>query len=113
MKNDPHSAADEVQAELDKQLFHLKTLYDVSHELLGLTDVSMILRNFLLMSMGNFGTAQGFIMDENDHMGEINHFESFGFEEEEDSLIRSLGKEALLKKAFGRLFTSVNFSVEM
>ena len=51
-----------VQAELDKQLFHLKTLYDVSHELLGLTDVSMILRNFLLMTMGNFGTAQGFII---------------------------------------------------
>ena len=84
MQNDnPSYAAEEVQAELDKQLFHLKTLYDVSHELLGLTDVSMILRNFLLMTMGNFGTAQGFIMDENAHTGEINHFESFGFEEEE------------------------------
>ena len=60
----PSYAADQVQAELDRQVFHLKTLYDVSHELLGLTDVSMILRNFLLMTMGNFGTAQGFIMVE-------------------------------------------------
>ncbi len=41
----------EVRAQLDKQLFHLKTLYDVSLELLGLTDVRMILKNFLLMTM--------------------------------------------------------------
>ena len=85
----PSYAAEEVQSELDKQLFHLKTLYDVSHELLGLTDISMILRNFLLMTMGNFGTAQGFIMDENAHTGEINHFESFGFEDGEYLLIPS------------------------
>ncbi len=67
----PSYAADQVQAELDRQVFHLKTLYDVSHELLGLTDVSMILRNFLLMTMGNFGTAHGFIMAENIPAGEI------------------------------------------
>jgi len=111
-KNSTH-AADEVQAELDKQLFHLKTLYDVSHELLGLTDVSMILRNFLLMTMGNFGAAQGFIMDGNSHTGEINHFESFGFEEEEHPLIRSLGREALSKETFGRYFSSEDLSHEM
>ncbi|MBP1742054.1 MAG: hypothetical protein H6Q48_4347 [Deltaproteobacteria bacterium] len=46
-----YQTPDPVQAELDKQLFHLKTLYDVSHELLGLTDVSMILRNFLLIPL--------------------------------------------------------------
>jgi signal transduction histidine kinase len=104
--------ADQVQAELDKQLFHLKTLYDVSHELLGLTDVSMILRNFLLMTMGNFGTAQGFIMAENAQTGEISHFESFGFEEEERSLIQSIGKAALSKKAFDRFLTSEDFPKE-
>jgi len=98
-------AADQVQAELDKQLFHLKTLYDVSRELLGLTDVSTILRNFLLMTMGNFGTAQGFIMVEDAHKGEISHFESFGFEEEERALVHSLGKEAFTKKSFGRFLT--------
>ena len=92
----PSQAADEVQAELDKQLFHLKTLYDVSHELLGLSDVSMILKNFLLMTMGNFGTAQGFIMDENTLTGEISRFESFGFEDKELPVIQDIGKEALL-----------------
>jgi hypothetical protein len=30
--------------ELDRQLFNLKTLYDVSHELLGLADVNLILK---------------------------------------------------------------------
>ena len=114
MQNDnPSYAAEEVQSELDKQIFHLKTLYDVSHELLGLTDISMILRNFLLMTMGNFGTAQGFILDENAHTGEINHFESFGFEDEEQPLIRSLGREALSKKTFGRFLTREDFSDEM
>lgn len=48
-----------LRAELDRQLFNLKTLYDVSHELLGLSDVKEILKNFLLMSMGNFGVMQG------------------------------------------------------
>jgi len=108
----PSQAADEVQAELDKQLFHLKTLYDVSHELLGLTDVSMILRNFLLMTMGNFGAAQGCIMAENAHTGEISHFESFGFEEKERSLIESFGREALSKKSFGRFLTREDLSNE-
>lgn len=111
-KNSTH-AADEVQAELDKQLFHLKTLYDVSHELLGLTDVSMILRNFLLMTMGNFGAAQGFIIAENTPAGEITHFESFGFEEEERSTVQSLSKAALSKKFFGRFLTREDFSDEV
>ncbi len=114
MKNEtPFHAAEEVQAELDKQLFHLKTIYDVSHELLGLTDVRMILRNFLLMTMGNFGTAQGFIMDENAHTGEINHFESFGFEDEEHSRIQSLGREALSKKTFGWFLTLADLSDDL
>jgi len=106
-------STEEVQAELDRQLFHLKTLYDVSHELLGLTDIRLILRNFLLMTMGNFGTAQGFIMDQDTHTGEINHFESFGFEDEELSLAKSIGREALSKKTLGRFFASEDFSDEM
>jgi len=107
----PYSA-EAVQAELDKQLFHLKTLYDVSHELLGLTDVGTILRNFLLMTMGNFGAALGFIMDGNLHTGEINHFESFGFEEDEHAPLKGLGRKILARKDFGRFFASEDFSDE-
>jgi len=104
----PSCAADPVQAQLDRQLFHLKTLYDVSHELLGITDVSMILKNFLLMTMGNFGTAQGFIMAENTPTGEISHFESFGFEDKELSLIRSIGKEVLSNKPSGQFLNRLD-----
>ena len=109
----PYYASDYIQAELDKQLFHLKTLYDVSHELLGLTDVSLILRTFLLMTMGNFGTAQGFIMDEDAHSGELSHFESFGFEDEERSLVQSIVREALSKKSWNRFLTREDFSGEI
>ncbi len=42
-------------------MFHLKTLYDVSRELLGIVDIKLILKNFLLMTLGNFGVAEGFI----------------------------------------------------
>jgi signal transduction histidine kinase len=96
----PSRSSDEVQAELDKQLFHLKTLYDVSHELLGLTDMGMMLRNFLLMTMGTFGTAQGFIMVKNAHRGEISHFESFGIEPEQRSLIQGFCRDAFSNKPF-------------
>jgi signal transduction histidine kinase len=106
----PSYASDHVQAELDRQLFHLKTLYDVSHELLGLTDFSLILRNFLLMTMGNFGTAQGFIMEEDARLGEISRFESFGFEDEERSLVQTIGREALSARIFNRFLPSKDFS---
>ena len=54
------STPERVQAELDRQLFHLKTLYDVSRELLGLIEVKAILKNFLFMTTGNFGVVHGF-----------------------------------------------------
>ena len=44
------SAPEATQSELDRQLFHLKTLYDVSRELLGIADIHVIMKNFLLMT---------------------------------------------------------------
>ena len=51
-----------VQAELDRRLFHLKTLYDVSQHLLGTLEVEQALKDFLLMTMGNFGVVEGFCL---------------------------------------------------
>ena len=51
-----------VQLELDRRIFNLKTLYDVSKDLFSSTDSADIIRNFLLMVMGNFGVAKGVIM---------------------------------------------------
>jgi hypothetical protein len=54
--------AEGVQAELDRRVFHLKTLYDVSKDIYGSVETETILRNFLLMTMGNFGVIEGFLM---------------------------------------------------
>jgi len=50
-----------VQQELDRRIFNLKTLYDVSKDIFSSTDSEVILRNFLLMVMGNFGVAEGLV----------------------------------------------------
>ncbi len=43
--------ADKIQEELDRRVFHLKTLYDVSKDIYSSTDTKTILRSFLLMSI--------------------------------------------------------------
>ena len=53
--------ADKIQWELDRRVFHLKTLYDVSKDIYSSTDTKTILRSFLLMSMGNFGAMEAMI----------------------------------------------------
>jgi len=53
--------AETVQHELDRRVFHLKTLYDVSKDIFGSVVSETILRNFLLMTLGNFGVIEGFV----------------------------------------------------
>jgi signal transduction histidine kinase len=76
-----------VQLELDRKLFHIRTLYDVSRELLGLTDIKVILKNFLLMTMGNFGSLQGFVLIQDSKFTQTLHFEHLGFLEEDHTLL--------------------------
>jgi class 3 adenylate cyclase len=52
----------DVQLELDRRIYNLKTLYDVSKDIFSTTDSEAILRNFLLMVMGNFGVTEGVVM---------------------------------------------------
>ena len=75
--NRPDSAS-----ELDRRIYHLKTLYDVSSELFSSIDFDTILRNFLLMSMGNFGISKGavFVQKSDDFDGA--RLISFGFDDE-------------------------------
>jgi len=53
--------SESVQLELDRRIFNLKTLYDVSKDIFSSVDSAAILRNFLLMVMGNFGVAEGMV----------------------------------------------------
>lgn len=47
------------QRELEKRIFHLKTIYDVSQGLPILRGTEAILKNLLLMVMGTFGALAG------------------------------------------------------
>jgi signal transduction histidine kinase len=89
--------SDDVQAELERRLFHIRTLYDVSRELLGLTNIQSILRNFLLMTMGNFGALQGFVLIQDSESNHTLHFQHLGFLEEDHSLLEEVAGRLLAK----------------
>jgi len=85
-------ASEATQSELDLRLFHLKTLYDVSRELLGIVDIQLILKNFLLMTLGNFGVAEGFIFTRDANSTNPGLMVGFGFQ---DDVLESLESESL------------------
>ncbi len=74
-----------VQTELDRRLFHLKTLYDVSKDIYGSVDTETILRNFLLMTMGNFGVVEGVVSLMDIPSRAISHFVSIGMQDRDIS----------------------------
>ena len=50
------------QHELERRIFHLKTLYDLSQEIGFLGGVPAILKNLLMMIIGTFGASCGFVL---------------------------------------------------
>ncbi|MGD8766061.1 MAG: adenylate/guanylate cyclase domain-containing protein [Desulfobacteraceae bacterium] len=89
--------AEHVQAELDRRVFHLKTLYDVSKDIYASVDTESILRNFLLMTTGNFGVVEGFVslMDRPSHA--ISHFVSIGMQDGDVSDVKDCLHQALVQ----------------
>ena len=85
-----------IHDELDRRLFHLKTLYHVSHELLGIVEVEAILKNFLMMTTGNFGVIEGLILTQDVPSEEITHFVSVGFGNNERTELEEHGNRLLL-----------------
>jgi class 3 adenylate cyclase len=61
LKN-PLGKAQHSQKELERRVFHLKTLYDVTREIGFLLDTQEIVKNLLLMVIGTFGVFRGFIV---------------------------------------------------
>ncbi len=82
--------------ELDRRLYHLKTLYDVSKDIFGTVEFEAILRSFLLMSTGNFGVIEGFILTQDVPSNEITHFMSVGFADKERASLTEIGRQFLL-----------------
>ena len=85
-----------MEAELDKRVYHLKTLYDVSKDIFGTVDFEAILKNFLLMTTGNFGVIEGFILTQDLPSEEITHFVSVGFGENERTSLSEGGRKLLV-----------------
>lgn len=67
--------------ELEKRIFHLKTLNDVSREIVFLENAKEIVPNLLLMIMGTYGSMQGVAFLLNDERTAIDVFSERGLDE--------------------------------
>jgi class 3 adenylate cyclase len=89
--------SEHIQDELDQRIYHLKTLYDVSKDIFGTVDFEIIVKNFLLMTMGNFGVVQGFVLTLDRPSEEISHFVCMGFHETEPASLKNRARQLLLE----------------
>jgi class 3 adenylate cyclase len=80
--------SEHVQNELDRRVFYLKTLFDVSKDIFSSVESETILRSFLLMAMGNFGTDKGFVVLIDSACNEIQHFVEVGLEEKDVATVK-------------------------
>ena len=87
--------AESVQAELDLRVFNLKTLYDVSKDISGTVESETIIRNFLLMTMGNFGVMDGFVLLFDEPSKTNGQFVAIGFQDENHESLESGGLQLL------------------
>lgn len=89
--------AEKVQSELDHRVFHLKTLYDISRDIFSSVDSSKILRDFLLMTMGNFGVMEGFILTTETESREIRLFVPVGLHDIDVPSLQHSARDFLMK----------------
>ena len=94
--------SENVQSELDQRVFYLKTLYDVSKDIFSSVETKTILRNFLLMAMGNFGVTEGFILLINSFSKEIQHLVAVGFADEDVAGIKKAIEQRIRQGMFSQ-----------
>ena len=96
--------SEHLQSELDRRVFYLKTLYDVSKDIFSSVETETILRSFLLMAMGNFGATEGAILLINSFSKEIQHLVAVGLADKDVAGIKKgiaqrIGQGKLLQPA--------------
>ena len=84
--------------ELELRTYYLGTLFDISKDLFGTLDTESILQNFLLMTMGNFGVMQGFIILLDASSKEISQLVSIGMQDDDVTLLQKNVIEFLSQK---------------
>jgi serine phosphatase RsbU (regulator of sigma subunit) len=80
--------------------YHLSTMYDISRDLFGELDIEVILRNFLLSTMGIVGAAEGFILLADPHSRKVRRFVLGGCREVDRKGIQDKALEVLLDEEF-------------
>ena len=96
-----------MRAELDRRIFHLKTLYDVSKDIYGSVETQTILKNFLLMSMGNFGVDTGFILLTNVDSMKIDQLTQLGIQDSDSYSFRKACQRLLNQNGFYQSLTEL------
>jgi class 3 adenylate cyclase len=83
--------------ELDRRVYHLKTLNDISRDIFSTVEFEAITNHFLLMIMGNFGVMQGVVMMMSRETDDVTFFKAMGYDGEETSLLKSDAKRLVRK----------------
>ena len=84
--------------ELELSTYYLSTLFDLSKDIFGTLDSEEILKNLLLMTMGNFGVVEGFILIIDMGSKETVYFVSNGFHKMDLAELEESAKENLLHR---------------
>ena len=74
--------------ELDRRVYHLKTLNDISRDIFSTVEFETILNHFLLMIMGNFGVMQGVVMLTSRATDDVTYFKAMGYDEENTTQLK-------------------------
>ena len=119
------------QRELERRIFHLKTLYDLGQEIGYLRGTQEITKNLLMMMIGTFGASRGFILLCDVSQGKIEVFTQRGmgrnspnifsqtiesgsfreFNEITDALILDESSQVQKKEKFLDLLSSLNIKI--
>ena len=99
--------SERMQAELDRTIFSLRTLHDISIDVYSSIETDNIMRSFLLMCMGNFGSKRGYLMLMSMPDQKIDRETSLGYMDEEFGPLRKLG-EIMARRFWAWDFSSLD-----
>ena len=92
---DPFKEIERSQQELERRIFHLKALYDLSQEVGFLRGTQEIIKNLLMMTIGTFGASCGFIFLLEADKGEMEAFAQRGMgKDSHEAILKMKGIES-------------------
>ncbi len=74
--------------DLDRRVYHLKTLNDISRDIFSTVEFEAIINHFLLMIMGNFGVMQGAILMFTIEPHTVTFFKAMGYDSAESNILK-------------------------